>query len=325
MDRFNLQVKFNQIMMEYKIPTNDQFNFANFSQYLQPKINENKKSVENELTFNTYSSLIDKLINQIFVLKHIESNYTLFTNKIDLAIAKKLKQDGYQIPDEELKNNISKTDKDIILNIYKVDKVNNKRVIRLNFTLLDKKFSKTNIEFYNSNLASLINSIDKYKFNNSWLNIKKQTNYKDKLFAIFTVDLDEDNICEMGSLWLLRTTWACKYKKVFEIIKQYCLENNIKYHFPYKLSIKWINDVLKNHNYSIINYFLELQEVFSNLRFSANQSLEKRSSEDHKKFCNKFSELYIKISDLLLSKINLLEQLIFLNKADILIGDEDQN
>lgn len=320
MDRFNLQIKFNQIMMEYKIPTNDQFNFANFSQYLQSKINESKKSVENELTFNTYSSLIDKLINQIFVLKHIENNYTLFTNKIDPIIAKKLKQDGYQIPNEELKNNISKTDKDIILNIYKVSKTNNKRIIRLNFSLLDKKFSKTNIEFYNSNIASLINSIDKYKFNNSWLDIKKQTNYHDKLFATLTIDLDEDNICEIGSLWLLRTTWACKYKKAFEIIKQYCLENNIKYHFPYKLSIKWINDVLKNYNYLIINYFLELQEVFSNLRFSTNQS-----SEIHKNLCNKFSDLYLKISDLLLNKINLLEQLIFLNKADVLIGDEDQN
>ncbi|MDE5617408.1 MAG: hypothetical protein K2I36_00970 [Ureaplasma sp.] len=325
MDSFNLQIKLNKIMTEYKIPTNDQFNFENYSKYLKEKINEYKENVQNELTFNTYSSLIDKLINEIFILKHIESNYTLFTNKIDAIIAKKLKQDGYQIPDDEFKNFINKTDKDVILNIYKVNKINNKRIIRLNFSLIDKKFSKTNIEFYNANLASLINSIDKYKFTNSWLDIKKQTNYRDKLFATITIDIDEDNVCEMGSLWLLRTTWACKYKKVFEIIKQYCLENNIKYHFPYKLSIKWINDVLKNYNYSIINNFLQLQEIFTNLRFDMNQSLKQNTSENHKKFCKKFSELYSEISDLLLNKINLLEQLIFLNKADVLIGDEDQN
>lgn len=319
MNKFNLIIKFFQISQEWKIPKSDEYNYDFYFDYFENIVKELEKNELNCLNSKLFSKSIQKIANYIFLFNYIENNYFAFKSKLDCSIAKQLKNNGYICDESELIPIDLKFDKDLIFNIYYKKETSNHNVVSLNFSFLDKNYLWKNKEFYNANLSSLVTAIDKYHYDYHYLEIKNQTDKKDRLFATLTINIDSKELCEKSVLWLSKTTWAPFFDDVQKMIKSFCDNNKIKYHFPYTISIKRINDVLKNINWRIKNAYFELQ---SNFYKSQKNLIIESKNISCKKINEFFYEKYKKIINFLYLKTKLLQKLIYLNN---ILKNENKN
>lgn len=314
MSQFNLRTKFEQIALNWKISKHEIYNF---NQYINVLSNYklcilNKKNADFNL--NSISNSLVQLLDVIFTTNYIESNYQDFSSTLDKKEVHQLKESGFNNLDFFSPTNyLHKYKKDLIFRIDKFSpSITKKKVIRLNFSFLDKKYHWWQKDALTYNISSLINALDKQNFIWSNLDIKYQSDSHDKLLATLNLDIDPQRLCEDSVLWMSNSAWAPFIPDVQKQIYEFCKANNYDYHSSYYLSIKDINNALKNINFHINDNFVTIYHTFIQIRDTITNR--KISKEDIFTLKKHYQNLYCDTFELLNQKLNCLKQLIYLSK-----------
>lgn len=315
MNQFDLKIKFEKIGTDLHIPSDKILNFNFYEDYLE-KYNLPILTYESSsITLKQMTDSLNKILDLIFLLNYIENNHLMFNYKMSSNETKDIKTNGFNI------NRFFTVDvneyffeKELIVHINKVNRPNlKKKIIRLNFSLLDKKYSLLEYDVKKNNLISIINSIDKYQFTWSNINIHKQVDARDYLFATLNLEIELDNLCENSLNWIRTTSWAPFYLNAQKQLKLFCELNNYKYHFSYKDSVRNINHSLKNINHKINENFLKIYDLYVDFR----NCLTKHTSikYDIESIKANYKDVYLNTFSLLKDKIYCLKNLIYLKKT----------
>lgn len=260
MHSFGLKSKFIQVAQEWKVNHEEWNEFKHYFNFLSAKKASHlclMNPEEVKFSLKEISDSLNNLLDIIFVFNYIEANDKDFKFRFDSEETKKINLYGFDISSiypysvDEYKHQ-----KDLIVHFVKTWKPNSKKkIVRLNFSFLDRKYSWYNKAGLSYNISSLVNAFDKQNYLWSDLNIKNQINRNDLLAATINLDIDVDNLCEDSLIWLYDTSWAAFTDYAQNELAKFCEINNLEYHYSYTLSIKKINATLRNINYSINDYF----------------------------------------------------------------------
>lgn len=299
MNSFDLKSKFIQVSKEWQIDHKEWTEFKYYFDYLLTTKAKTLCLIEpKKIKFNLkeISDSLNNLLDIIFVFNYIEANNKDFKFKFNKEEAKQIDLHGFNIADiYPYSINEYKHKKDLIVHFVKTWKPNaKKKIVRLNFSLLDKKYSWYNKIGLSYNISSLVDSFDKQDYLWSNLSIKNQINKNDLLAATINLDLDVENLCEDALIWLDDTSWSAFMDYAQNELAKFCQINNLDYHYSYRLSIKKINATLRNINFSINDYFLVIYNLYIYFR-DIILKLKTPSNRDEKlklTYINSFKEIY---------------------------------
>ena len=199
---------------------------------------------------------VEKIINisknWVIVSNFIEENIAYYSTKPSIREGRGYRQDGVRLINNEQdeENNVF-PQKRIVVQIKKADSSESSEdIYRVDFNLLDDvhpSYSKYLVD----NISSIIDSMDKNTFKYKNVDIKKQIDKKDKLFAVISIEDTIYNICEYGTAWLLQTGWNYTFVYVNEELKQFCANNDLDYHFSYQISYDNLYYAIREDNAKI--------------------------------------------------------------------------
>ena len=332
MSQFDLQIKFEQIVSDWKIPADELYSFNRYLSFLK---NYKLSVLSNEninFSLNVISESLISLLDLIFTTNYIESNFKKFTVKLDPKERKQLVECGFnKSPFFADNNSLHKHKKDLIFQVNKMEKLGTKKkILRLDFSLLDKKYHLLEMNALSFNISSLINALDKQEFLWNNAEIKHQTNKHDHLFANVNIDIEPKHLCESGVSWLEGTGWAAFIPDVQAKVKAFCSENNYKYHYSYRLSINAANNALKNINFYINENFLSIYKLYIQIRDNINHH-KGNSNTKHLSPCKlkkAYKDVFCRTFSLLVKKATCLKQLIYLNNTllpEFINSEEDSD
>lgn len=299
MESFGLKSKFIQIAQEWKIAHHEWDEYKHYFNFLSTKKASHlslMKPNEIKFTLKEISDSLNNLLDIIFVFNYIEGNNKDFKFKFNPTEVKKINLHGFNIAEiYSYKVDEYKHKKDLIVHFVRTWKPNaKKRIVRLNFSLLDHKYSWLNKDGLSYNISSLINAFDKQNYLWSNLSIKNQTSRDDLLAATINLDLDVKNLCEDSLIWLDDTSWAAFMDYAQNELAKFCEINSLDYHYSYNLSIKKINATLRNINYKINDYFLIIYNLYIHFRdiLLGHKIPTKRDGRLKLLYINAFKEIY---------------------------------
>ncbi|GAA5414321.1 hypothetical protein [Ureaplasma ceti] len=280
------------------------------------------------ITKNNLETMIENSNDWILIGEFLEDNIGSYMTKPSDKELDMLRYEGLLLADQITaeEDNVF-PDKKVLLQITEQNfDVHKQKTLRMDFNLLDTLRRKWEDEVHKDNVSSVIDAMDKttYLFKN--VDIRKQTQKEDQLFAVISIDDTPYNLCEHGMTWLLNTGWTYNFIKVNDTLKAFYKKHNLSYHFSYEISLDNLNYGLREANGSISDLYLRIKQVKSKYDVSLLNKLEredmsffKRLTMSEKKM-NK--EVLYLITSILDANKDLMESLAhklsFLRKAIIL-------
>lgn len=299
MHSFDLKSKFMQIAQEWKIDHNEWDEFKHYFNFLSTKKASHlclMKPEDVRFSLNEISDSLNNLLDIIFVFNYIEGNSQDFKFKFSTEETKQINLHGFDVASiYPYKVDEYKHQKDLIVHLTKTWKPNaKKKVVQLNFSLLDHKYSWYNKSGLSYNISSLVDALDKQVYLWSNLSIKNQTNRDDLLAATINLEIDAENLCEDSLIWLEDTSWAAFMGHAQDELAKFCEINNLEYHYSYRLSVKKINATLRNINYAINDYFLIIYNLYIHFRniLVEHKTPSNRDERLKLSYIDAFSEIY---------------------------------
>lgn len=248
---------------------------------------------------NTNIEIVNKIIRDFEswfnILVYIDKNYSWFKSISTEELAQKITIYGIYNKRNTIVKNFKH--KEVMFQISLNQKAyQKKKIIKIDFNLLDKYtiFFKQD---YNDNLSSLIYSLDHSYYTNKKIHVHHRKSYRDHLFAIISLENEPFPTCEYNASWLLQTGWWPYFYLINKDLRDFCVENNLEYHFPIHVS--------KNNLYSMSTINLDntkkMIETFKRQKNNFKQ-IEKLNNHLIKQIINIKQKIAIKYIESLLSK-----------------------